>query len=85
MSQRSSFTIFVAGLLILPVVGCAPPAVQEVAETAAVIEEIPVTSGSETAVALFNEGQYLLDVGRGVKARSKFQAAVTEDGFAYLL
>jgi tetratricopeptide (TPR) repeat protein len=41
--------------------------------------EIPVTTASESARELFEEGQYLLDVGRGVEARTKFQAAVAED------
>lgn len=63
--------------------GCSQPAGEtgtEVAEVAAVqIEEIPVTTSSGAARALFDEGQYLLDVGRGVQAREKFRAAVAED------
>ncbi len=63
--------------------GCAPSATDtssESAETAAVkIEEIPVTTSSEAARRLHDEGQYLLDVGRGVQAREKFRAAIVED------
>lgn len=45
--------------------------------------EIPVTTSSDAARALYAEGQYLLDVGRGVQARAKFRAAAAEDpGFA---
>lgn len=45
--------------------------------------EIPVTTSSEEARALYSEGQYLVDVGRGVQAREKFMAAEAVDpGFA---
>jgi tetratricopeptide (TPR) repeat protein len=44
---------------------------------------IPVTTSSETARALYAEGEYLVDVGRGVQARETFAAAAEEDpGFA---
>lgn len=68
----------------------------EAAETDAVIAEvappeaeivenmnIPVTTSSDAALALYAEGEYLLDVGRGVQAREKFMAAEAADpGFA---
>lgn len=41
--------------------------------------DIPVTTSSDTARALYAKGQYFLDVGRGVQAREKFQAATAED------
>ena len=72
-------------LLVLAVVttGCGGPATDTETDTAestvAQVEEIPVTTSSDSARQLFEEGQYLLDVGRGVKAREKFQAAIAED------
>ncbi len=71
-----------AASLLIAVAGCAPQAADEAGtlETAsAVLEEIPFTTDSEAARALFDDGQYLLDVGRGVEAREKFQAAIAED------
>ena len=41
--------------------------------------QIPVTTASEKARALYAEGDYFLDVGRGVQAREKFQAAADND------
>lgn len=75
------------GLAVLILSGCAKPA-EEITETtetdAREVVEIPVTTSSDTALALFDEGQYLLDVGRGVEARERFQAAIAEDpDFAY--
>ncbi len=73
-------------LLLLAVAGCAPQATEtETAEVAtAGGEEIPVTTASESALELFDEGQYLLDVGRNVMANEKFRAAVAEDpGFVW--
>jgi tetratricopeptide (TPR) repeat protein len=40
---------------------------------------IPITTESDPARALYAEGQYLIDVGRGVQAREKFMAAIAED------
>ncbi|MCP4200804.1 MAG: tetratricopeptide repeat protein [bacterium] len=79
--QKLRFPTAVLAVAILAMtVGCAPPATEEVAETAAVmVEEIPITTNSDAARALFEEGEYLLDVGRGVEARAKFQAAIAED------
>ena len=62
--------------------GCSQPAGDAETETevaAVLIEEIPVTTSSDAARRLYDEGQYLLDVGRGVQAREKFRAAVAED------
>ncbi len=67
---------------VLPAVGCVPAGEEaQEAEQAAIetIEEIPVTTASETARQLFERGQYLLDVGRGVKANGTFRAAIAED------
>ena len=48
------------------------------------IEEIPITTNSDEARALFIEGQQCLDVGRPVKAREKLRPAVEIDpAFAY--
>jgi len=52
----------------------APPAAATAPST-----QIHITTTSETAKALYAEGEYLLDVGRGVQAREKFQAAATDD------
>ncbi len=41
--------------------------------------QISVTTASESARALYAEGEYLSDVGRGVQAREKFLAAAAED------
>ena len=77
--QRHSY-VFVFALcaasVLVVAAGCAPPA-EEVATSA--LEEIPITTASDTARQLFDEGQYFLDVGRGVEAREKFQAAIAED------
>ena len=65
-------------LLVVGALGCAPP--EESVEVAEVqIEEIPVTTNSDAAMALHEEGEYLADVGRGVAAREKFMAAIAED------
>ena len=70
--------VLVGLLLISGAIGCAPQEqVTEVAE--AQIEEIPITTDSDAAMALYEEGEYLLDVGRGVEAREKFMAAIGED------
>ena len=67
-------TCLVLAVSALLAVSCVPPGT----ETARV-EEIPVTTTSDTARQLFEEGEYLLNVGRGVQAREKFLAALTED------
>ena len=67
-------TFLVLAVSALLAVSCVPPGT----ETAR-IEEIPVTTTSDTARQLFEEGEYLLDVGRGVQAREKFLAAIAED------
>jgi len=41
--------------------------------------QIPITTDSATAKALYAEGEYFQDVGRGVKAREKFLAAISDD------
>ena len=40
---------------------------------------IPLTTTSDAARSLYTEGQYLIDVGRVVQARAKFEAAVAAD------
>ena len=52
----------------------APPAV-----TTAPPVQMQVTTDSGTARNLYAEGEYFLDVGRGIQAREKFQAATKED------
>ncbi len=72
----------VAAAAALVAVGCAPSTTESSseAEVATVqVAEIPVTTSSDDARRLFDEGQYLLDVGRGVMAREKFRAAVAEE------
>jgi len=71
-----AFVALAAVILLLGAVGCAPK--EEVA-TQPGVEEIPVTTDSESARALYEEGEYLSDVGRNVEARQKFMAAVAED------
>jgi len=44
---------------------------------------IPITTSSDAARSLYAEGQYFVDVGRGIQAREKFIAAAAADpGFA---
>ena len=40
---------------------------------------VRITTSSDAALALYAEGDYLLDVGRNVQARDKFLAAIAED------
>ncbi len=40
---------------------------------------IPITTESDPARAIYAEGQYFIDVGRGVQAREIFMAAIAED------
>ncbi len=69
-----------AAALLLVAAGCAPQAEEGAQQAMApTLEEIPVTTASTAARQLFDEGQYFLDVGRGVEAREKFQAAIAED------
>ena len=68
-----SFVALIGVVLVLGAVGCSQ---QEVATGAS---EIPITTDSANARALYEEGEYLSDVGRNVQAREKFMAAVTED------
>ena len=82
--NRSSLHVLLALVTasVLMVAACGAQAADEAgpAETAmAALEEIPLGTDSETARQLYEEGQYLLDVGRGVDARDKFQAALAED------
>jgi len=71
-----AFVALAAVILLLGAAGCAP---QEEVATEPGVEEIPVTTASETARALYEEGEHLSDVGRNVEARQKFMAAVAED------
>ena len=41
--------------------------------------QIPITTTSADARALYDEGEYLVDVGRGIQAREKFKAAAASD------
>ena len=62
-------------------IGCAPAGekTEEAQQAVAAVEEIPITTASGAARQLFEQGQYLLDVGRAVKANETFRAAVAED------
>lgn len=75
----------IAGSLLMAI-GCsrsedqAASTVAEPAEPEAVqVTQIPITTSSAVAKALYAEGQYFADVGRGVQAREKFRAASAED------
>ena len=65
--------------------GCDPPEEGTVStEAAAAVEEIPVTTTSEEALALFTEGQHALDMGRFQDADALFkQAAESDTLFTY--
>jgi tetratricopeptide (TPR) repeat protein len=41
--------------------------------------ELPVNSDSAEALEAYAQGEYLMDVGRGVQARAKFREAITAD------
>ncbi len=71
------------GLTILIVLaGCRPA--EPPGPPAPVIEEIPVTTSSPEALADFERGRELLDVGRDQEANALFEAATVKDpGFAY--
>ena len=47
--------------------------------TATPARSIPITTSSDQARALYKEGEYLSDVGRGVQARDKYRAAAEMD------
>ena len=52
------------------------------------ITDIPATTSSKEALASFNEGMNLLDLGDGIKARAAFSKAIAQDpkfGMAYLM
>lgn len=51
----------------------------EYAEEAGAIAEIPATTASEAALAHFEQGQALFDVGRAVPALDHFRLAIEED------
>ena len=44
-----------------------------------VVMVMPVTTSSEAAMALFNQGQHAMDMGRGIDANEHFKAAVAAD------
>jgi len=93
-SCRMLINLLIAASLLLTI-GCSRSE-EEAASTEAVSTEaataelevvkstgIPVTTASDAARSLYTEGQYFLDVGRGVQAREIFRAAAAEDpGFA---
>ncbi len=70
-------------LIILAVAaGCKPA--EDPAPAAPATEEIPVTTSSPEALANFERGRELLDVGRAQQANALFEAAAVKDpGFAY--
>ncbi len=77
------YSVLALGAAVLLVAaGCAPQTEETdgyAEAAAAVLEEIPITTASDAARQLFDEGQYFLDVGRGVQANEKFRAAIAED------
>jgi len=79
-------TSFLITSSMLLFIGCSPSGEENVSTETAKAEvaatpstQIQITTDSATARALYAEGEYLSDVGRGVQAREKFQAAATED------
>ncbi len=73
-----------AGLLILVTLAACRPAEKPPAPPAPAVEEIPVTTSSEEALAAFHEGQQAMDVGRVQEANAHFErAAALDPGFAY--
>jgi tetratricopeptide (TPR) repeat protein len=78
---RNLMRTIAALVLVLGAAGCAQKEEMVTAEQegASGVGQIPYTTGSETARALCEEGEYLSDVGRNFQAREKFMAAVAED------
>jgi len=83
------FILLLTVFLLPGIYACSGPAEDVVPNTPAEDQatvrssHIPVSTNSATALTLYNEGNYLLDVGRAVQARAKFSAAIEEDpGFA---
>ncbi len=71
------------GLTILTAIaGCRPA--HDTAPTAPEIQEIPITTASAEALADFEHGRELMDVGRRQEANAMFEAAAAKDpDFAY--
>lgn len=87
-AQRSGrlLTCALIAISVLLSIGCSPSGEESVSTEAAPPEvkpepvvQLQITTDSDTAKALYAEGEYLLDVGRGIQAREKFQAAAKED------
>lgn len=77
-----TITLIATSMLIS--IGCSPSEEESAKVTQATVEPAPsnqlqLTTASETARALYAEGEYFQDVGRGVQAREKFQAAAVDD------
>ncbi len=71
------------GLMILITFAACQPAEQP-EPAAPAIEEIPITTSSPQALADFERGRELMDVGRAEEANALFEAATIKDpGFAY--
>jgi tetratricopeptide (TPR) repeat protein len=71
---------------VLLSIGCSPSAEETVNTKAAPVAvtttppaQIQITTDSNTARALYVEGEYFMNVGRAVQAREKFQAAIKAD------
>ena len=82
--------LFLVSLSVLISSGCSRSEEEKVATTTAPAPatapaehtpsaQIPITTTSEKARTLYAQGEYLLDVGRGIQAREKFQAASEND------
>ncbi|MEM7356387.1 MAG: hypothetical protein AAF657_36560, partial [Acidobacteriota bacterium] len=72
-------------MLLLPTLMACRKGEEEPTEVAdPVVEEIPITTASGAALAEFEQGQRLMDVGRLQESRAHFESAVAQDsGFAY--
>ena len=78
-----SLYLFIAlsAVIMLCTSACSGPGEDAVSPDPAPVStpDIPISTTSESALALYHEGTHLVDIGRGVQAREKFAAAVAED------
>lgn len=79
-------TVLLVALSVLISSACSRSEEENVKTTAAPVMaepvhsvQIPITTTSEKARELYDEGEYLQDVGRGIQAREKYKAAAASD------
>ena len=79
-------TLLLLALCVLVSNACSKSEEEHVKTTAAPVKaepvhsvQIPITTTSEKARVLYDEGQYLLDVGRVIQAREKYKASAASD------